>query len=1048
MNYYLKLSIAAVCLFVLSSGQQLYAQEKLLNAGFEQWDAITELPTEWDAPANTGRKESAIKLNGNAALRIGPVTNGYYGKLSQEYFLPTTAKAGDIYEFTINYYVVKSMGGNDLKITSAWYNKDYDPIPHNMDLLDNGTLFTSVNTWGQKKFRITVPTGAISMNFRIQAQTGVEVIYDDFSLMKISATDPDVPTLSTAPTAVPGFVSAVGQQQSATINVAGSKLLGAIQMSLEGIDASEFKLSASTIAQATASGELTITYKPTTEGTHNATLKISSAGASALSIPLIGSTGAAKQLLSNPGFEITSSSPLFGITVEDWSFGGMKATETTDKLEGKHSLKLYDGKQATNILEQEVTSSTNTFVEGDIYEMVIRYKVVTSQGGNDIKINSFWEVQNEGPSSHDAAVLDNGQLFTSATWAEKKIRTTVPKGGNRFQFRVALSKNVAALVDDFSFKKVDEPIGTDPVLRVSSTDMISLSTTLNTPKASAPLTITSANLPNAVTLAITGTGAAHFSSSVTTIPTSTIAKQTPFIITYHPKVAGSHEATLTIDCLGAEILSQTITLRGTSNDPTLPPTISYTPAAVPGFKVALGKDSTYTIEVTGSNLTEYLYASVVSQPAGCFTIKQTMIPKNTTAPFPITFRPTVEGRATGTITLTSKDATTVTIELTGEGTKGGDTPVEEFDRVLAPLDNSNPLRLLNEKFDAAAVHNKTLKVAGWRNVVTKGERGWWGFDHKDTQSQVVLEKTAKATAYIYQATSSTPYEMWLVTPALDFKNAESKIFTFRVMGNFLFENHPAALELFYLDQPEGQEMFAGKVDMPMPSISDENGEWREYHIDLTEQNISDVFFMAFKYTGPSGADNSVVFYIDDVSFGRTDLPTLASSVKSEIIIETQVNTSNFSPKIAVSGSNLVMPISITVSGANPSKFLPSAATLPISGGSFAIEFKPTQVGIHMAYVLISSRGAADIMIPLVGRSTASGSSVELLEGESAQMWQHNRTLHVSTKADQATIQVLELEGRLIATRQGGSATFELEQGVYIVQITTSRATMSRKMVIQ
>lgn len=77
--------------------------------------------------------------------------------------------------------------------------------------------------------------------------------------------------------------------------------------------------------------------------------------------------------------------------------------------------------------------------------------------------------------------------------------------------------------------------------------------------------------------------------------------------------------------------------------------------------------------------------------------------------------------------------------------------------------------------------------------------------------------------------------MMLVTPALDFKNSESKMFTFRVRGDYLLDNQTDLLELCYIDLAEG-DMFVAPIEgFNMPNMQDQSGEWQEYHIDLTGQ---------------------------------------------------------------------------------------------------------------------------------------------------------------------------------------------------------------------
>lgn len=280
---------------------------------------------------------------------------------------------------------------------------------------------------------------------------------------------------------------------------------------------------------------------------------------------------------------------------------------------------------------------------------------------------------------------------------------------------------------------------------------------------------------------------------------------------------------------------------------------------------------------------------------------------------------------------------------------------------LANLNTANPLSKLNESFDSTR-HNKPVVLNGWRNFITKGERPWWTFTEKDNQTQAVINYTAKATAYNSLVEAAVDHEMWLVTPALNGKTTGSKLFTFRVMGDFMFEHHQTKVECFYIEK-EGSVYHKEKVVLEMPSIADENGDWREFHIDLSKSNVADTFFMGFCFTGPGGKNNSVVYYIDDISYGRTDIPTITSSITELSMKATAYKVTESAP-IVITGNNLSEDMIVTVGGANPSNFTASTKIIPSKGGVITVLFMGQQVGVHSAYLRFSSKGAADYLLPM------------------------------------------------------------------------------------
>lgn len=201
-------------------------------------------------------------------------------------------------------------------------------------------------------------------------------------------------------------------------------------------------------------------------------------------------------------------------------------------------------------------------------------------------------------------------------------------------------------------------------------------------------------------------------------------------------------------------------------------------------------------------------------------------------------------------------------------------------------DESAPLSLLIEDFEEVS-HNQPLALEGWQNVAPADARPWWGFDEAKTTPARGEGKYAKATAYQFDKESTDEWEMWLVTPALDYKNAASKLFAFSVMGEYLAdEGNQAVFEIYYVDpqQPEEQRFQNLTEAFELPSVSDDNLVWRTFHLDLAPfaATMADVFHMAFRYAGPNGNEGAVTYYIDDVSWGRTDLQGVENIQSSEV----------------------------------------------------------------------------------------------------------------------------------------------------------------------
>ncbi len=662
---------------------------------------------------------------------------------------------------------------------------------------------------------------------------------------------------------------------------------------------------------------------------------------------------AQENLLADGGFESYTSNPIFGTQFDEWGVPFGSAVELNDVHSGQAALWVKEATQNTNNVSQELSL---TFEEGATYRLSIWYKVTKSAEGQDVKFNSLWTCGSEGDSNQDAEVLQ-GTYFTSSEWKEAIVETICPKGATRFNFCVSVGKNAQVLFDDFSLVKLEgEPI-TDPYLEITPTTFSAVQTTINTAVNFAPLTLRYGNLTSPVLTEFTGANSEYFSLTRTTVSEN----EERLVITYLPTKAGKHTANLLIDNRNNPELSQMLRLSGVAIDPNAKPTITVTPLTVPAFTAKVGESSTYTLQVNSENCIDYVNVAVTHTQGTGFTISNTLLSKNNTANLIITFRPNVAGDYASTLIFSTMGGESVTINLQGKATEVGTTKPDITTEFV--WDQSNPYTLLSEKFETVS-HNKSLTLTDWQNVVPQGERPWWGYEHKDNEG-TITEKSAKATTYIYQHPNPTGEraEMWLVTPALDYKNATGKVFTFRVMGDFMFEGHDTQLELYYIDATPGLDLYQQKIEVDVPTTPDMNGEWIDYHVDLSEQNIADVFFLAFRYDGQIGESNAVTYYIDDVSWGRTDLPIITPD-SMQVVMHAPLNTPISSGEITVEAANLTEPIRLSLGGANAGKFALYPEELPATGGTFAVAFESDQIGVHEAYVRLSSRGAVDKYIPI------------------------------------------------------------------------------------
>lgn len=204
-------------------------------------------------------------------------------------------------------------------------------------------------------------------------------------------------------------------------------------------------------------------------------------------------------------------------------------------------------------------------------------------------------------------------------------------------------------------------------------------------------------------------------------------------------------------------------------------------------------------------------------------------------------------------------------------------------------DFSAPLTYMEEGFDRAT-HNQPIAVKGWQNIAAEDARPWWGFNSAKNQVFDYDFKSAKATAYQYGKETTGEWEMWLVTPALDYKNAENKIFSFSVMGQYLPEEITEEIttffEVYYIDPLIEPAWFQDLTSsFTIPIVASEGEQWYQFALDLTpySETIADVFYMAFRYVGPNGSKGVITYYLDDVSWGKEQAAQgVISDQKSEV----------------------------------------------------------------------------------------------------------------------------------------------------------------------
>ncbi len=569
---------------------------------------------------------------------------------------------------------------------------------------------------------------------------------------------------------------------------------------------------------------------------------------------------------------------------------------------------------------------------------------------------------------------------------------------------------------------VTEEVPVDPALTVTPEKVETVAGTVGQTTEVATFHFSATAMPDVTRLEITGAGKAQFSLSASEIAAG--SSETDVTVSYTPTAVGKHRAYLMIDCDALPAVSKMIMLDAYAIDAQNPPTVTVSPATPDKFTAKVGEEQDQTITVTTSGLPDYAYVKVAE--AGAFRVGSSMLLRNAENALRVTFAPTAAGTFATDIIITTLGVDTVRIHVEGEATESQVEPEKEGDAFA--LSAQNPLTLLNETFDSVTERNKPFHLDGWTNAALDGTRAWWGYSFPDTDSSAG-EKVAKVTAYdsMIEEGAETPASMMLVTPALDFKNAQSKMFTFRVRGDYLADNQTDTLELCYIDLEDGEPFIAPVGGFTMPCTKDESGEWMEYHMDLDGQNLADVFFMGFRFKSSRGRNNSATYYIDDVTYGRTDIPVVRPD-QSEIAFAASPGKDATSTEITVATENLTQPVTLTLGGTDKAKFKLSASQLEAEGGAFTVTFNADEEGQYEAYVKLASRGAADKYVMLIVDNTVPTAITDL--GQTAG--------HVT---------VYDLSGHTVADSEQttpATAVSTLPAGIYVVKTVTDGSVSVRK----
>ena len=798
-----------------------------------------------------------------------------------------------------------------------------------------------------------------------------------------------------------------GYAMTQTINVKGANLKG--DVTVTSPDNAAFSVSANTIAQADVESskgfDLVVTFNPSAAGSYSGSFTISAEGVDPIAYTLSGQAAECT--------DIAYASQLVGLTAASDSYYRYTGTATITFIDTQNKV-IYAMEEMRSglAINYKYVGSAGTLAIGDKITNVVGFiekidgvpfidnvlqPVVESSGNGKVPRPATLTDILESPELYINCLVEVEDLtFDVADGATFAAEAVTVKEGDKTGYvlpfagtsligtAIPTEGSVVGIVRSMTTANISPRSADDVVAKVYEPSLTITRTYFYTGEplpigqttVVARYEVVAENLTKAGEVWISGTNRTQFavSSDVIAKGTSTAVYE----VLYTPTTIGKHTGRITFDVTPAE-LTQGEAFTFYAYDPANPPTISLQSGEPDVFRTTPGTPVKQTLVVTTANLVDFGSATIHGQSGGLFIINNTTLLKNGSTQITITFDPVEAGKYTEVLELSALKTESILLTLQGEST--GSRQLEEQEGDQLALSEDNPTTYLYEHF-YGVTKNSPLSLYGWQNVALNGTRAWWGYEFEDDGNTA-----AKVTAYDSKVAEGAGEEcqMMLITPALDFLKAESKLLTFRIMGQNLRDEQTDKLEVCYIDIADGGNLYVQPLTgVDVPTSSDYNDEWQDYVVDFEGQELADVFFIGFRFTSTRGRENSAVYYIDDVSFGRTDVPQIKLADDSfEGSLETGMQTSLC---VLVEGKNLQENIAVSLSGEQSAYYTLLTESLPATGGLAEATFTADEEGEYYGLLTLKSSGAPTVYFPMTVTVAVPTSIVKVIAPDEAGLY--------------------------------------------------------------
>lgn len=149
-------------------------------------------------------------------------------------------------------------------------------------------------------------------------------------------------------------------------------------------------------------------------------------------------------------------------------------------------------------------------------------------------------------------------------------------------------------------------------------------------------------------------------------------------------------------------------------------------------------------------------------------------------------------------------------------------------------------------------------------------------DDRTWQSKIFTNKTDNSVDKYIQATAhdstdknaGLAYDWWMISPALNVKDAAKKIFSFYSEGSYWQAS--TKLEVYVLNEPKSTASSKEKLDVKIATSADGNFKWVASG-DISLEGKGDIVYIGFHYVAEGGKKKSTTYCIDDFAFGRNQV---------------------------------------------------------------------------------------------------------------------------------------------------------------------------------